>query len=341
MPYGYGTDARYRPPVPRVTAPRSPNNRGGALGVGAAPFPTLARSLAPAPRATSPFTSGYGGPAGVSSAPPTASPPRAAPAPPAQQPNTNPAAPTVAYDYSADPVLNQIQAIGVQDRASAEANALRLKKQLAIDYGDPDLANQLGDTNTAQAATDNPFSVRQQLATSYQRGQTGLEDQYNKANLFYGGARIKGLGDLANQYQGQLAGALGQEQSALGGIGDQLNTALSAANARDVQAQQDAANRALQLALANGIDPGAGAWGSAVAPPPGGTPLDGQVAASLAANPAASTGGYAGEQMEVPLPVQPAAAVQGGLAAPAVGTTMDPLIYALLGRKMDPRLLYT
>src|SRR2546423_262222 len=62
------------------------------------------------------------------------------------------------YDASADPTLQRILALGQQRGADAEAEALRLRKQLAIDYGDTDLARSLGlDESTIAAAAQNPF----------------------------------------------------------------------------------------------------------------------------------------------------------------------------------------
>lgn len=252
--YGYTPPRRN---YGRITAPRSPNNRAGSLGIGAAVTPLglstrtpakpaftqdqVNQSLAANPQASK---GGYEGPMPMGS-----QLPQQAQAPP-------PTPPGLSYDYSADPILNQISALSSQGRADAQSNALMLKKQLAIDYGDPALANTLGDPNTAQAADSNPFSVRKQLAKSYDTGQHQLDENYNQQNLFYSGARAKGLGDFANEYQGQLYDVAGKQQSALGGIDQNLAMALAAADAQDQQAQQDAADRAIQVALAYGIDPG-------------------------------------------------------------------------------------
>jgi hypothetical protein len=187
------------------------------------------------------------------------------------------------YDYNTDPVLQQISALSTQQRADAQSGAMSLRKQLAIDYGDTDYARSvLGDENTAQAAANNPNSVRAQLSKSYTQGQGTLDEALNKANLFYGGERIKQQGNLTQNYQSQLAGATGKEQGALGDINSNLTSALSAADARDqaaaqqaaYQAQQEAMQQALLAALANQYAPvdygsndgGGGGGGPSIAP---------------------------------------------------------------------------
>jgi hypothetical protein len=311
---GYGQIRR--PPVrPTITAPRSPNNRAGPLGVGPTPLglstrtpaqPTFTQDQVNTSLAANPYASKGGYEGKIPMTGPGPQPQQAAPA--------APSAPNLSYDYSADPILNQIQALSSQTRSDAQANALALRKQLAIDYGDPEVANQFGDPATAQAAQQNPFGVRQQLQRSYDQGLHNLEEQYNQQNLFYGGARAKGLSDFGTDYQGQLAGAAGQEQTALGGINANLAAALAAAQAQDIQGQQGAADRAIQMALATGTDPGA----------PGPiTPQD--VNQYVDPTP--------------PLINDPTAAPNAGdaVAPLPIGATVDPLVYALIGRKLDPR----
>lgn len=162
------------------------------------------------------------------------------------------AQPQVGYSYDADPVLNQIQALSGQSRENANAEALRLRKQLALDYGDETIARQYGGEEHAAAARGNPNSILAQLARSYQQGQQQLEEDYNQNNLFYSGARIKGLADFAQQYQAQQAAAAQEEQARLGDISSNLAAALHAADLQDIQAQQEAYARSLQSALAAG-----------------------------------------------------------------------------------------
>jgi hypothetical protein len=62
-----------------------------------------------------------------------------------QQGQTAAVTPTVGYSYSADPLLNQAQALSGQSQQDAAANALALRQQLAQQYGDTALAQQYGD----------------------------------------------------------------------------------------------------------------------------------------------------------------------------------------------------
>lgn len=151
------------------------------------------------------------------------------------------------YDYNTDPILQHINAITTMNRANAQSEALSLRKQLAIDYGDEDYARKvLGDEGTAQAAAGNVNSVRAQLKKNYDEGLRTLEDQLNKSNLFYSGERIRQNQKASENYQTKLYGATSQEQAALNTIASNLRAALEAADEKDLQAEIDAANRAYQ-----------------------------------------------------------------------------------------------
>ena len=158
----------------------------------------------------------------------------------------------ISYNYATDPLLQQVAALGTQSRQGAESGALALRKQTAIDYGDEALARTFGDEATAVAARNNPNSVRAQLQKSYEEAQRDLENQYNESNLFYGGARIKGLADLATTLTNQQAQAAGEQQKTLSGIEEQRLSAIRAADAADLQAQQEAYNRALEAEMGMG-----------------------------------------------------------------------------------------
>lgn len=173
---------------------------------------------------------------------------RPAPAPPQATPK---AAAAPAYDYDADPILQRIQGLTGRDRSFAQAEAAEAKKKLAIDYGDEDLARQLGDDNTARAAAGNPLGVKQQLRKGYDENVQGFENQLD-SNLFYSGHRGNELGKLASGYQESLAGAGRQEQDLLSQIGRSLAEALMSADQRDAQAQAEAAQRAIESGLYGG-----------------------------------------------------------------------------------------
>src|SRR6266496_5432200 len=61
-----------------------------------------------------------------------------------------------AYDYSSDPILQQVRALAAQHTAQAQAAADAARSQAMIGFGfDPGL--QYGDQNTAEAARQNPY----------------------------------------------------------------------------------------------------------------------------------------------------------------------------------------
>lgn len=161
-----------------------------------------------------------------------------------------------AYDYSADPVLQSVRAAGARSRADAQASALAARKRLAILFGDS--TGIVDDTATAQAARGNPFSTLAEINRGYERDVKQTDEAYNKRNLFYGGHRGQAL---ARALEGRQRGeyqARNTLMDTLGGVDRELAQALSAMTEREIQAENDAANRALQLALEYGVDPGQG-----------------------------------------------------------------------------------
>lgn len=178
-------------------------------------------------------------------------------APAAQQgPPASATAPGGLYSYDADPVLNQIAALGVKQREQATADANKQRQQLAVEYGDPDLAARYGDPALAAAAAQNPFSLTAQLAYDYQQQQRALDEALNKQNLFYSGERIQQSGELERERSSQAAAIANALRGQLSGIDTGLASAFASADQNDLQAQIDAYNRALQVAIATGgIEP--------------------------------------------------------------------------------------
>lgn len=170
-------------------------------------------------------------------------------APPTAQPQAQ-----SSYDYSADPVLQSVRAAGARSRSDAEAAALAARKRLAILFGDA--SGIVDDAGTADAARGNTFSTLAEINRGYQRGAANLDDALNKRNLFYSGYRGQELARALEDKQRQEYGARNSLQDALLGVNRDLAAALSEQQARDAQAENDAANRALQVALDYGINPG-------------------------------------------------------------------------------------
>jgi hypothetical protein len=155
-------------------------------------------------------------------------------------------------DLATDPILQQIQAAGVQAEQNARSAAMRNAENALIGYGsttvpdavrsaygadqtDPVLA-ALTDAATQQAAAANPDSTLMRLANQNTQNQAKLNTGLNANNLFYSSTRGNDLGELANQYRSAqndaaalLAAMLGnQEQNVLGARGTAQSNYLNA-----------------------------------------------------------------------------------------------------------------
>jgi hypothetical protein len=154
-------------------------------------------------------------------------------------------------DFSNDPILARIRAVGQESIAQAEAEAKAARTKLVIGYGSPELAGTLGLGGSAGAASANPFSTLGELKRGYQRRNVFDIDRplSDQANLFYSTERgrqraLSGESYLRDQAQAQAA-----VQEQLAQISNQLTQARMSAQAQRIQAEQDAYQRALQQAL--------------------------------------------------------------------------------------------
>jgi hypothetical protein len=228
--YGYAND--YKP-----TAPAPTPSAWGPGGPGWETQQGMPKTAAPKPQAPAKAPAGQ----------------------PSQDPAQTPAANNVpaAYDWNSDPILQKVQALGTAGRNNARDEALKLKKQAAIQYGDENLTRQLvGDEGTALAAKGNPFSIVNLLRKDYEDENRIEGQQYNKRNLWYSGAHANELGENTRGYQQRTAEAAGGLQGLFGDIESQLANAILAANYEETGAEEAAYNRALEQALKYGIDPG-------------------------------------------------------------------------------------
>ena len=83
------------------------------------------------------------------------------------------------FDIDADPAVLRIRASNLQSIGDAEASAEARRKQLAIQFGDADLARALGlGDATANAAGGNPFSTLGNLRNTSQERTTDLEHRH-------------------------------------------------------------------------------------------------------------------------------------------------------------------
>lgn len=183
--------------------------------------------------------------------------------------------------YEADPILEKIRALGRSDVATARAQAEAGRKKLLLDYGDEGfarttLAHSFGggdqpvDDAVLQAIRENPYSILKQQQRDQETSTREAEESFNKANLFYGGARVKGLGDLSQSFLQRGADARG----AVSGQLDSIEQALMDAERAAAQAEFDYITNA-QYNGGDGEPPpdDSGAYGS---------PLLGRLATGLA-----------------------------------------------------------
>ena len=147
------------------------------------------------------------------------------------------------YDFSADPILQRVQALGARRTAEAEAAALAARRQLAIDTGDVSLAP---DEETRQQALNNPFSVRAQFEKKAHDQPLQLAGQLSQQNLGYSSAGATQQSNLATSLLGEQASNQATERQALSGIEEALRQAREGAQNDITAAQEDAAARLQQ-----------------------------------------------------------------------------------------------
>jgi hypothetical protein len=155
-------------------------------------------------------------------------------------------------DFSNDPILSRIRALGQESIAQAEADAKAARTRLVIGYGDQALANKLKlGGKVGQQAQANPFSTLGELQRAYTRRNVFEIDRplSDQANLFYSTERgrqraLSGEELLRGQSQAEAA-----VQERLAEISRQVTQARMAAQAQQIQAEQEAFQRALQLAM--------------------------------------------------------------------------------------------
>ena len=154
------------------------------------------------------------------------------------------------FDLSADPVLQQVEASIARANADAAASALRNREQDLLQYGDSGLAASVLGANDpmVQAAGQNQESTLALLKRGYQQGLWNFDNTMDPSLLF-SGARIKGEGQLGQDYQDRQSAAAAQIQAELGQITDAYNNALEGNQSQLDNALADAYARAVQNAL--------------------------------------------------------------------------------------------
>ena len=125
------------------------------------------------------------------------------------------------FDYSADPILQRIRALGQQRGADAEASATRLRQEAELDFSDAQ--NRLGRDEVEQPKR--------------------LTENLNRSNLFYSSEFGKQQGNLATGLLENRAAAGRRHNERLGGIESGLLGARRGIADDDIEAEEGAAGR--------------------------------------------------------------------------------------------------
>lgn len=166
------------------------------------------------------------------------------PAAPPAQPPQDPQSTADPYNYESDPVLQRTRALGQRTIAEAEADALRQRRQLALDYGDAQAARELGLSEAdIAAAKANPFSVRAKQAKAAHDQPMALDENLNKGNLYYSSARGTQQTNLATALLEDQSNAARGFQTSAGGISSDLLAARRGVEEGNWTAEQAAAAR--------------------------------------------------------------------------------------------------
>ncbi len=133
-----------------------------------------------------------------------------------------PAAPAVdPYDYSADPILQQIKALGAQRMADAQAAAIRARATETSDYGD----------------------VQARLGREQVEKPRELTENLNKGNLFYSSEFGKQQTSLSRALAENAAGEQRRHQERLAGIDQGVLGVEREVQGEGISAEEAAAER--------------------------------------------------------------------------------------------------
>lgn len=156
-------------------------------------------------------------------------------------------------DFGDDPIVGRVKAAVEAQTAEANARAEAARNTQLIRFGDPAMVNTvLGKKagNTAQAASDNPFSTVADLNTWNNRSLTGIDETRNQQNLFYSTTRAR---DRSLQQESALrakAKASSQLQDVLNQISQDVINVRNQGLQQIISAEENAYNRKLQQAIA-------------------------------------------------------------------------------------------
>jgi len=134
---------------------------------------------------------------------------------PGQPPEANP------YDYSADPILQRIQALGESRFADAQAEAIRLRREAELDYGE----------------------VQQRLGRERVEKPRALTENLNQSGLFYSSHFGQEQSNLARSLLENEGVEQRKYQGRLSGIESGLLAARRSADEAGMDAEEEAAAR--------------------------------------------------------------------------------------------------
>lgn len=245
---------------------------------------------------------------------------------------TAPAGAPSGTDLTADPILQQIKALGQRSAQDANSSAAAQAKAQLINYGGsapqslrdlfsaapvqdsilgdlgPNaIAGVLNDQGTADAANANPFGTLQQLGQAHDANVHNLDNASNLNNLFYSSTHANQLGDEATNYLGAQNNAANNLASLLSGDNQGVLSAVDSAHQQYLSGLSDSYNRALATAAAANSDGGYG--------PDPNAPVD--------PNAPQGSGGSWGSGPD-PLAAQIYAQAHGGTPPPSQAVIQDP-----------------
>jgi hypothetical protein len=125
------------------------------------------------------------------------------------------------YDFSGDPMLQRIRALGQARLQDAEAAAINLRRQAELDYGD----------------------VQARLGRERVERPRALTNALNQQNLFYSGEFGRQQSNLARSLLENEAGEQRRYQERLGGIESGLLEARRGYEQSGLEAEEEAAER--------------------------------------------------------------------------------------------------
>jgi hypothetical protein len=168
------------------------------------------------------------------------------------------------YDISSDPMVQDVRGFNVKENNQYGANATDSYRKTLLAFGSRELARSMfGDDQSFMDAVGNaPFSRMANIRNQYE-GRGGLINQANERlnnpnqNLFFSSERTANvLPELMRQRLGQEYQGNIDAQDAMSQIGRTLYEQQNAGVMREIQAMQDARDRATAAALQSGYGPG-------------------------------------------------------------------------------------